>query len=130
NAANDPRAAIELYLNCVKMVEYDRKGRPESDFKAWREGQEGRLRDSAFAASLQHQLRYLALSCQAAESEDESHIFAPLMAYVDALSNLAETPTGPITQSVANSVFAKAYYLEKLLGNNDRWEPVPINIGG
>ncbi len=130
NAANDPRAAVELYLNCVKAVDYDRKGRPESDFKAWKDGQENRLRDPAFVASLQHQLRYLALSCQAAESEDKAKVFAPLMAYVDALSNLAETPTGPVTESVAGSVFAKAYYLEKLLGSNDHWEPVPINIGG
>lgn len=129
-AANDPRAAAELYLNCVKAVEYDREGRPESDFRAWKDGQGDRLRDPKFVESLQQQLRYLALSCQAAESEDKTPVFAALMAHVDSLSQLTEMPTGAITQSVANSVFAKAYYLEKLLGQNDRWEPVPINVAG
>ena len=130
NAASDPKAAVELYINCVKMVEYDREGRPESDFRAWEDGQGDRLRDPVFVLSLQQQLRYLSLSCQAAESEDKSKVFAPLMAHVDALSNLTEMPTGAITQSVANSVFAKAYYLEGLLGKNENWESVPINISG
>jgi len=130
NAANDPRAAVELYVNCVKMVDYDREGRPEADFRAWEDAQGERLRDPVFVLSLQHQLRYLALSCQAAESEDKSLVFGPLMAHVDALSNLTEMPTGAITQSVANSVFAKAYYLEGLLGKNENWESVPINISG
>jgi len=130
NAANDPRAALELYLNCVKMVEYDRMGRPEADFRAWKDTQSKNISDPKFIESLQHQLRYLALSCQAAETEDKSAIFSPLMAHVDNLSRLTEMPTGGITQSVANSVFAKAYYLENLLGKNENWEPVPINIAG
>src|SRR5690606_40845024 len=50
NAAGDPRPAVELYLNCVKAVDYDRQGRPEADFKAWRAGQEERLRGPAFSA--------------------------------------------------------------------------------
>lgn len=129
-AANDPKAAVELYLDCVKMVDYDREGRPESDFKAWRDGQADRLRDPQFVTSLQMQLRYLALSCQAAEAEDLSSVFSSLVAHVDALSQLTEMPTGPITQPVSNSVFARAYYLERLLGESKKWEPVPINIEG
>lgn len=129
-AAADPRAAVELYLNCVKMVEYDREGRPEADFRAWREGQADRIKDPQFVTSLQQQLRYLTLSCQAAESKDKAQIFGALMAYVDSLSNLTEMPTGAVTQSVANSVFAKAYFLDRLLGNTENWEPVPINIAG
>ncbi len=130
NAAGDPRAAIELYLNCVKMVEYDRTGRPESDFRAWKDNQAKNLGDPKFVESLQHQLRYLALSCQAAETSDKAAIFSPLMTHLDNLSRLTEMPSGGITQSVANSVFAKAYYLENLLGKNENWEPVPINIAG
>lgn len=129
-AAADPRAAVELYLNCTKMVDYDREGLPETDFRAWKDGQKDRISDPKFVESLQQQLRYLALSCQAAETEDKSKIFAPLMAHVDSLSMLTEPPTGAVTQSVANSIFARAYYLEDLLGKNENWEPVPINIAG
>lgn len=129
NAAGDPKAAVELYLNCVKIVNFDREGRPESDFRAWQDNQ-GNLREPEFIESLQGQLRYLALSCQAAETEDKARVMGGLVNYVDALSRLSEVPGGPITQSVANSVFAKAYYLEKLLGGNEAWEPVPVNISG
>ncbi len=130
SAANDPKAAVELYLSCIKTVNFDREGRPESDFRAWRDNQSDQLRDPKFVESLQGQLRYLALSCQAAETDDKSKIFGALMNHVNALSQLSEVPSGPITQSVANSVFARAYYLERMLGNAEGWEPVPVNIAG
>lgn len=129
-AAGDPRAAAELYLNCSKVVNFDREGRPESDFRAWKEEQADRLRDPKFLASLQMQLQYLTLSCQAAESEKIDAVFTPLMSFVDNLSRLEETPAGGVTESVAGSVFAKTYYLDKLLNNSENWEPVPINISG
>lgn len=129
-ASADPRAAVELYLNCTKMVDYDRTGRPESDFRAWEDSQKTRITDPKFVESLQQQLKYLALSCQAAETEERAEIFAPLMAFVDGLSYLKEMPTGNLTQSVAGSVFARAYYLENLLGKSKDWESVPINISG
>ncbi len=112
------------------MVDYDREGRPESDFRAWKDAQKDRVSEPNFVESLQQQLRYLALSCQAAESKERDEIFAPLMSYVDGLSRLTEMPSNNLTQSVAGSIFAQAYYLEDLLGKNDNWEPVPMNIGG
>ncbi len=127
--AGDPKAALELYLNCVKMVQFDREGRPDADFRAWKDRQNN-LRDSKFAESLQGQLRYLALSCQALESEDRSRVVAGLVSHVDALSRLNDVPSGPLTESVSNSVFAKAYYLDKRLASDENWEPVPVNISG
>ncbi|MEM1444206.1 MAG: hypothetical protein AAGF67_17800 [Verrucomicrobiota bacterium] len=129
-ASTDPRAAISLYLECHNIVNFEREGRPESDFRAWKEGQENRLKDDATIESLQMQLRYLALSCKAAEAEKIEEVFTPLMNYVDSLSRLQELPTGALTQSVANSIFSQAFYLQDLLGNNEGWEAVPFNIGG
>jgi len=130
SAAEDPRAAVDLYLNCEKLVNYEREGRPESDFRAWKESNEDRLRDAGFIESLQMQLRYLALSCRAAEAEEIDQVFTPLMLYVDSLSRLEEMPTGNLTSSVAGSVFAEAYNLQRLLGENDAWEDTPFNISG
>lgn len=130
NAASDPKAAIDLYLECEKLVNYEREGRPESDFRAWKDEQSDRLRDPQFVESLQHQLRYLALSCQAAEAESIDAVFSPLMSFVDGLSRMEELPTNAVTQSVENSIFAKAFYLDKLLGSNEQWESTPFNIGG
>ena len=129
-AAADPKAAIALYLDCHKIVNYDREGRPESDFRAWKDSQEGKIKSDAFIESLLLQLRYLALSCQAAEAEDPSEIFSDLLAFVNSLSYMEEMPTSSLTSSVAGSIFSKAFYLENLLGSNESWESTPFNIGG
>ncbi|MEX2580332.1 MAG: hypothetical protein WD342_14835 [Verrucomicrobiales bacterium] len=129
-AASDPRTAVEEYLQSYKTVHFDRQNLPESDFRAWKSGQSNRLSDDQFVESLQHQLRYLALSCRAAQAEDIDEIFNPLMSYLDGLSRLENPPAASLTQSVAGSVFSAAYYLERLLKDNPNWEPVPFNIGG
>lgn len=129
-AAADPRAAVELYLNCYKVVNFDREARSESDFRAWKDGQTDRLKDDGFLESLQQQLRYLALSCQAAQTKEIDEIFNPLLAYVDGLSRLENPPAQSLTQSVANSVFAETFYLQRLLSDNPTWEDVPFNIDG
>jgi hypothetical protein len=129
-AAADPKAAITLYLDSHKVVNYDREGVPESDFRAWKDDHEDRLKDEQFIESLMIQLRYLALSCQAAETLEIETIFGNLMTYVDGLSRLEELPTNAITNSVASSIFAERYHLSELLDSNPKWEPVPFNIGG
>ncbi|MDF1812240.1 MAG: hypothetical protein P1V20_08495 [Verrucomicrobiales bacterium] len=129
-ASNDPRAAVRLYLDCHKKVEYDMEGRSEADFRAWRDSQEARIKDKQFIESLLIQLRYLALSCHAAEVEKLDEVFGPLNSYVESLSRLEELPDRILTSNVSNSIFAKAYNLEKLLGGNEGWESVPFNIPG
>ena len=130
NAAADSRAAVDLYLRCYKEVHFDREELKEADYRAWKEREADRLRDPAFVESIQMQLRYLALSCRAAEVKEIDEIFSSLTAYVDSLSRLEEMPDRILLTSVANSVFSEAYYLEKLLGQNEGWEAVPYNIGG
>ncbi len=76
------------------------------------------------------QLRFLALSCRAAEVQDLDEVFAPMTAYVDSLSRLDKMPDQILMASVADSVFSQAYYLERLLGQNKHWEPIPFNISG
>lgn len=130
DAASDPRKAVALYLKCIKLVNFDREDRPESDYRAWEDSNSDRLRDEAFVESLQMQLRYLALSCEAAETDEIDSLFGALLTYVDGLSHLEEMPTANLTRPVSGSIFADAYYLQKLLGDNPGWEPVPFNIGG
>ncbi|MDF1755756.1 MAG: hypothetical protein P1U89_23400 [Verrucomicrobiales bacterium] len=130
SASSDPRAAVKLYLECYKKVHYDMEGRSESDFRAWRETQENRLKDDKFIASLMIQLRYLALSCHAAEVEEIDEVFSPLTTYVESLSRMEELPDNLLTSNVANSIFAQAYDLDKTLSSNEGWELVPFNIPG
>jgi len=129
-AAQDPRAAVDLYLKCHKLVRFERENRPDSDYRAWEDDQSDRLRGDRFVESLQLQLRYLALSCRAAEAEERSEVFSELLSYVDRLSRMEHLPTDALTDSVGGSIFAQAYHLERLLGQNDNWEPTPFDIGG
>ncbi len=129
-ASSDPKKAIQLYLDCHWKVNYEMEGRSESDFRAWKESQENRIKSDQFIESLLIQLRYLALSCHAAEVEKLDEVFGPLTNYVESLSRLEEMPDGILTSNVSGSIFAQAYNLEKLLGQNDNWEPVPFNIPG
>ncbi|MCB1064465.1 MAG: hypothetical protein KDN20_16295, partial [Verrucomicrobiae bacterium] len=65
-AAQDPKAAVELYAKCYKMVNFEREGREESDYRDWEDQQKETFRDPRFLEGLLMQLRYLALSCEAA----------------------------------------------------------------
>ena len=129
-ASADPKAAFELWEKCTKLIEYDREEKKESEFREWKEGNSDKARDDRFLESLMIQLKYVGLSCQAAEAEKIEAIFPSILSYVDGLSRMEELPTNNVLRSVADSNFSKAYNLETLLGKNGNWEPVPFSIRG
>lgn len=129
-AAGSGKEALELYVKCYKEVHFDREGRKESDFRDWRDKQADRFRDDAFIEGLRLQLRYLGLSCKAAEAEDLAQVFGSLIAYVDSLSQLEEMPSNEAMRAINSTVFAQAYDLDGQLAKNKSWEQVPYNIGG
>ena len=129
-ASQSGKAALALYVQCYKKVNFDLEGRKESDFRDWRDNQADRFRDDAFIEGIRLQLRYLGLSCKAAESEELSEVFGDLMAYVDSLTQLEEMPGNEAMRSINGTVFAKAYELDRQLAKNKSWEAVPYNIPG
>ncbi len=129
-AAGSDKAALALYVECYKEVNFVREGREDSDFRDWRDRQADRFRDDAFIEGIRLQLRYLGLSCKAAEAEKLSAVFASLMSYVNSLTQLDEMPSNEAMQSINGTVFAKAYELDRQLAKNKSWESVPYNIAG
>tara|TARA_B110000305_G_scaffold221748_1_gene264759 strand:+ start:184 stop:1206 length:1023 start_codon:yes stop_codon:yes gene_type:complete len=129
-ASSDPKAAFELWEKCTKLIVFDREERKESEFREWKDGNSEKARDDRFLESLMIELKYVGLSCQAAEAEKIEDVFPSILSYVDGLSRMKELPTNEVLQSVANSNFAKAYNLEALLGKNRNWESVPYSIRG
>ncbi|NOX99567.1 MAG: hypothetical protein GXP30_07550, partial [Verrucomicrobia bacterium] len=130
SASQSSKAALTLYVECYKKVNFEREGRKDSDFRAWKDAQDGKFRNDAFVEGLRVQLRYLGLSCKAAESEELSEVFGNLMTYVDSLTQLKEMPGPTLMQAINSSVFAKAYELDAQLAKNKSWESVPYNIAG
>ena len=129
-ASGSDKEALALYVKCYKEVYFDRDGRKESDFRDWRDKQADHFRDDSFTEGLRIQLRYLGLSCKAAEAEELSEVFGSLMSYVDSLTQLEELPGNEVMQSINGTVFARAYELDKQLARNKSWESVPYNIPG
>ncbi len=129
-ASADPKAAFELWEKCTKLIDFDREEKKESEFREWKDGNSDKARDDRFLESLMIQLKYVGLSCQAAEAEKIEEIFPSILSYVDGLSRMEELPTNNVLKSVADSNFAKAYNLESLLGKNGSWEAVPFSIRG
>ena len=62
-----PAAAQALYLDCYKLMHYDRKDLKQADFMDWRNKHEEELKDEDFKQGLALQLEYLVLTVQAQE---------------------------------------------------------------
>lgn len=128
-AAQDPKAAVELYAKCYREVHFVREGR-EDEYRDWEDSQKDTFKDPRFIEGILVQLRYLALSCEAAEAEKLETVFPALLTYVDSLTALSDVPSQQLLQGVNQSVFAQAYQLDELLARNREWEMVPFNIPG
>ncbi|RBP45020.1 hypothetical protein DES53_10315 [Roseimicrobium gellanilyticum] len=76
-------AALSLYLDCYKVEHFDKRNLKTTDFQAWKDGNEGRLKDEEFTKGLVLQLEYLVLSIQAQDA-DEPKEMAPLVAALQA----------------------------------------------
>lgn len=128
-AAQDPKAAVELYAKCYREVVFVREGR-EDEYRDWEDSQRDTFKDPRFIEGILVQLRYLALSCEAAEAEKLDAVFPGLLAHVEGLTALTQVPSQQLLQGVNQSVFAKAYNLDELLSRNKEWEMVPFDIQG
>lgn len=130
SASQDNRAAVELLEKCTKIVDYDREGRDDSDFRDWQSKQKDRYRDDQYMEGLRLQLRWLAITCKAAEAEELDSVLPEVISYVENLTQLSEMPGNAALASVGGSIFVRAYEIERLIGRNQNWEPVPYNIAG
>lgn len=130
SASQDPKAAVKLYENCTRIVDYEREGRTDSEFRDWQGNQRDRYKSDGFMQSMVLQLRWLAISCKAAESEKLETVLPDVLSYLDSLTELTEMPAGAALNSVNGSIFVRAYELERMLSKNANWETVPYNIKG
>jgi len=130
SASQDDRAAVDLLEKCTKIVDYDREDREASDFRDWQDRQKDRYRDDQYMESLRLQLRWLALTCKAAEAEELDSVLPEVINYVESLTQLSEMPGNAALASVGGSIFVRAYEIERLVARADNWEPVPYNIAG
>ncbi len=70
SAMSGDTEALGLYLDCVKLQNFERKDLKQADFVDWREKNEARLKEGDFPRGLALQLEYLVLTLQAQDIDD------------------------------------------------------------
>jgi hypothetical protein len=94
-AALASKDALSLYLECYKLENFDRRDLKTTDFQAWKDANEARLKDKQFTDALMLQLEYLVLTIQAqdvAETKDMGPMVTALQSFIPrAIAAVQET---------------------------------------
>ncbi len=129
-AAGDDGAAIELYLNCMELVNFDEQHKKASDFREWKRKEAEKLSDPALRTALRLQLRWLILTLQSVpEDADRQKLGGEARQLMDSIFAEAEKLSGQeglLGQSVMGTVFARAYEITQTKVEN--WPQSPIQI--
>ncbi len=128
--------AFALWLDCMKDVEYDQKGRTATEFAEWKRRQTkdaNRDRDAA----LQLQVQWLAIvlmHSNARTDAAEGEAIAAAVAFLDTVVDRIQKSDGRLDDnargSVLNSVFAKHYKLDSTVASQEGGAYAPGDIDG
>ena len=129
-AIQSETAAMELYLNCVELADFENQGKKSSDFRDWKRNQKDRYSDPSFKCALRHQLNWLVLTIEAARSEEDINKLGPKAR--QALQNIFKDASklkgqeNILRQGASSSVFARAYGFGAMKVEN--WPSSPLAI--
>jgi len=130
SAAKSPNTALDLYLKCEEMVNFDEMNKKNVDFREWKRNNEAKLSDTSFRLALQQQLRWLVLTLEASSEMPDldklalkaGEIVETIVVQAEDLSAYREV----IQQDVTSSVFAQAYDINGLKVENWQLSPAPV----
>eukprot|EP00903_Cladosiphon_okamuranus_P004106 g4104.t1 len=131
SALSSDDAAVDLYLKCEELVNFEEQNKSSSDFREWKSNNRDKLSDKYFRAALRHQLRWLCLTLDAASDEPDmeqigveaARILDSMMSQVEDLAPYRNI----LQQNVTGSVFAKAYELNEVKVENWAFSPGQIS---
>ena len=130
SAIQSDSATMELYLKCIEKVQYTDQQKKASEFREWKRNNKERLGASSFKMALRHQLSWLLLSIEAADSEDDLSKLGPrAITHLNQIFQNAETlkpHRRELSKNVLSSVFAQAYSLNIKVKD---WPSSALEIG-
>lgn len=129
SAIRSDDAAHELYLMCVEKVRFDDEKLSSQDFREWKRRHKDREDSPEFRRALRHQLNWLTLTLEAANTDDIGKMGPKAMERLDALIADADKLDGQqklLRQDVLKSVFASAYSLSGV--EIDDWPKAPLML--
>jgi len=132
-AAASPAKSYDFYLECYKLVHFDRHGKKFSEYRDWKAANIQKIRDTSHSTMLQFQLSYLAMTIKALNMEDRTKIIPDLQKFIDAVvakEDFMGDHARKLRQGVESTVFARAYSLDSALSKSEGWETAPLNVTG
>ena len=140
NALKSGPAASRLYEEAVEATEFNGRQYKSQAFSDWKKKNEDLLRSHEMETALQLHLRYLVLSLQRANAQNDIDSVNPSLSYINDLSKtLLDQAKGIrfppeakalLEQPLSGSIFTKWMLLEPSLPNENEWELNPSNING
>ncbi len=130
SAMSSDDSAVELYLKCEEMVNFDEMKKKSGDFRDWKRDNADRLSDKDFKLSLRQQLRWLVLTLEAASKDpDRDQLAVEGAKILDSIVTQAEDLSahrGVLQQNVTDTVYARAYDINGVKIEN--WPLSPVQI--
>jgi hypothetical protein len=128
NAAASDGAALEFYLEAIRVTQFVGQPHEQTAFREWKKKEADKLSPPAIRACL----RYTTISLQRAAGATDPQIFPVVLAYAqDAESMIGAISSQEIArQSVSANIFAKWYNLGEQMSGLDNWETSPANVDG
>lgn len=111
-ARESDAAAHDLYLNCTEKVRFEDEAKKASEFREWKKRHKDRTDSAGFRLALRHQLNWLVLTLEAAQSEDVTSMSSKGLSVLEAILRDAEKLKGQeklLSSPVTSSIFAHAY---------------------
>ncbi len=129
-AMDNPNEALDLYLKCEEIVNFDEMNKNNVDFREWKRQNEEKLSNTGFRLALRQQLRWLALTLEAASEKPDrdklaieaGKIVESIVAEADQLSAHRDI----VQQDATSSVFARAYDTNGMKVENWPLAPAPV----
>jgi len=138
-ACSDDGAALNFYVEAVRVTRFVGRDHEDSAFRDWKKDQLDRLKPSAIRTAL----RYTMLSLQRAAGATDDQIFPDLLGYASDTADILPALDAPaisgkgrgddqdiLREPVSDNIFARWYNIGGQLSALDNWEPVPANIDG
>ena len=134
-AAETPAKSYDFYLECVKLVEFDKPGKKFADYRDWKERNLKRVRATEHQKMLQFQLRYLVMTIRAMHMKDRVEMIPQLQGFIQSMVEDYEsmgTAARGLNRSITGTIFAQAYEIELKAPNDGTpgWEMTPLNLNG
>lgn len=128
-ARESSATAHALYLDCIEKVSFTDLSKKASEFRDWKNRHKEKTDSPGFRLALRHQLNWLVLSLEAAESKNLTAISSQSISMIEAILRDAEDLKDQqrvLKSPVLDSIFAKAYEIDNVVVDQLPESPLEI----